>query len=230
MKKFNLLFISVLFISTISCSIDEGNNPSKLKIINESSSNNNEATFTPITIKGSIIETNSNSISSRGICWSKTPNPTINNNILTLESNIINNEISNLSVNTMYYFRIFAIVNNKIIYGENISSSTLSLENSKWRFATYYPEGAFSSGTTIESTVNFYADRTTKFDEIGIGQGVFITYGSWSLNDNFLTYIWEGNNPNTSTYVYTGTINGMTIQGTFTHPSTPGTWTATLTD
>ncbi|WP_291107383.1 hypothetical protein [Flavobacterium sp. UBA6195] len=130
----------------------------------------------------------------------------------------------------MYYFRIFAIVNNKIIYGENISSSTLSLENSKWRFATYYPEGAFSSGTTIESTVNFYADRTTKFDEIGIGQGVFITYGSWSLNDNFLTYIWEGNNPNTSTYVYTGTINGMTIQGTFTHPSTPGTWTATLTD
>lgn len=226
MKKLKFLLVVILFISTISCSNDEENHSAKLTIVNESSSNNSDVTFTSIKIKGSIIGNDSKSISSRGICWSTNPNPTTTNNILTLPSNMINNEISNLTVNTTYYFRIFAIINNKTIYGDNITLSTLSFENTNWKFSTYYPVSQFSTGITIESTINFYDDGTTKFDEIGVGQGYFITYGTWSLNGNTLSYSFNSTDPNNPEYLYIGTLSGTTMSGTYTYSNGPGTWSA----
>ena len=226
MKKIHSLFILLLLLVISSCNNDDQNTALNLVITNENTPLNSEATYTSLKIKGKITSDNASSISSRGVCWSTNPNPTTEDNTVTTDTNNINVLVTNLTVNSTYYFRIFAISNNEIHYGENITLSTLSFENSNWKFSTIYPPDNY----TIESTINFFADGTTKFDEIGPGQGFFITYGSWSLSGNTLTYIWEGNNPNNSTYVYTGTLSGMTMQGTFTHPSLPGTWSAISLD
>lgn len=224
-KKLSLLIIIVL-LTTIACSKDEQNTTAELTFVSQASATNAETTFTSTKIKGSILGENTNTITSRGVCWSTSPNPTTNNTILTVDSNTIDALITNLNPGTTYFFRLFAIRNNETFYGENISLNTLSFENTTWKFSSYYSPNNF----LIESTINFYADGTTKFDEIGPGQGFFITYGTWSLNGTVLTYIFEGDNPNQSTYVYTGTLSGLTMQGTFTHPSAPGTWTAVPLD
>jgi hypothetical protein len=222
MKKINLLFIGILFISIVSCSKDEQQNNITTVVTNETTAANSETTFTSIKISGKIIAEDGNTISSRGVCWGTNLNPTIENNIATTETNIFNLTITNLTANTTYYFRIYAIDSNGVIYSENESFSTLSLENTVWKFSSYYSPNNF----LIESTVNFYSDGTTKFDEIGVGQGFFITYGTWSLNGNLLTYRWNSADPNNPEYLYTGIISGSTMSGDFSHPSIPGTWNA----
>ncbi|WP_310555003.1 hypothetical protein [Flavobacterium sp.] len=222
MKKLNLLFIGILLISIVSCNSDEPITATTPIVNNETTSANAEITFTTIKISGKIIPNGNNEVSSRGVCWSTNPNPTINDGRKNEISNTFSSTISDLTVNTKYYFRIFAITNSGISYGENQAFNTLSLSDTNWQFTSVYSPDNY----IIESTINFNGDNTTKFDEMGSGQGYFITYGTWALNGNTLTYIWEGNNPNNSTYVYTGTLSGMTITGNFTHPTTPGTWRA----
>lgn len=220
MKNLGILFIGILFISLISCSNDEQENSISTKITNETTEANSETTYTTIKISGKIIS--GETIISRGICWSTNPNPTIENNIVFTETNIFSHSITDLVANSTYYFRIFANTTNGIVYSNNETFTTLSLENTVWKFSTYYAPNDF----LIESTVNFYADGTTKFDEIGAGQGYFITYGTWTLNGNELTYRWNSTDPNNPEYIYTGTLSGNTMSGIFTHASIPGTWNA----
>ncbi len=227
MKNLNLLFIGILFISLISCSNDEQVSSYTTQVLSETTKANSETTFTTIKISGKIISDEGNIISSRGICWSTNPNPTIENNTVTTENNIFSNTITNLTANTTYYFRIFAYTNNGVIYSENDSFSTLSLENTVWELTTYYPQ---TTNFKIISRLDLFEDGTTRFDEFDLPlqcSGCFITLGTWSLNGNILTYIWEGNDPNNSTYVYTGTISGMNITGSYDHSQLEnGIWTA----
>ncbi len=225
MKKLNHFFLALLMISTLSCSNDETVDApvTSIPVINsETTVGNSEVTLTTIKISGKVISNGNSEVTSRGVCWSKNPNPTINDNKINEASNTFSTTITNLTANTKYYFRVFAINDLGISYGPDQSFSTLSLSDTVWKFSTHYTQNQY----TIDSKINFYADGTTKFDEIGPGQGYFITYGTWSLNGNTLTYIWEGNDPANSTYVYTGTLSGMGISGTFTHPSSSGTWDA----
>ncbi|MDI9308576.1 MAG: hypothetical protein QM535_00055 [Limnohabitans sp.] len=218
------LIVATLILTLIACSKTETietDNQSSLTISNETNSSNSETTFTTIKISGKIIP-NNEEILAKGVCWSTNINPTINDKTISLTDNNFSVTIPNLIMDTKYNFRIYAQTKSGIYYGDNQSFSTLSLKNTNWKFATYYPRNQY----TINSVVNFFSDGTTKFDELGSTAGLFITYGTWTNEGNVVTYIWEGNNPNNSTYVYTGTISGMTITGTFTHPSDPGTWNA----
>jgi hypothetical protein len=228
MKKLNLLFAGILFISIISCSKDEHENISTI-VYNETTQSNSETTFTSIKLSGKVIATEGTTILSRGICWSINSNPTIENNIVTAENNIFSHTITDLTVNTTYYYRIYAIDTNGVIYSENQSFSTLSLENTVWELTTYYPQ---TTDFNIISRLDLYENGTTRFDELDLPlqcSGCFITYGTWSLNGNILTYIWEGNDPNTSTYIYTGTISGMNITGSYVHSQLEnGIWTASI--
>lgn len=229
MKKLKFLLIAILFISIISCSKDEQQNNITTVVTNETTAANSETTFTTIKISGKVIATEGTTILSRGICWSTNPNPTIENNIATSETNIFSHTITNLTANTTYYFRIYAIDSNGVIYSENESFSTLSLENTVWELTTYYPQ---TTDFKIISRLDLFQDGTTRFDELDLPlqcSGCFITYGTWTLNGNILTYIWEGNDPNTSTYVYTGTISGMNITGSYDHSQLEnGIWTASI--
>lgn len=221
MKKLNFLFIGILFISIISCSKDEQENISTA-VYNETTAANSETTFTSIKISGKVIVAEGTTILSRGICWSTNSNPTIENNTINAETNVFSKTITDLTSNTTYYYRIFATTSNGTFYSSNQTFSTLSLSDTVWKFSSYYSPNNF----LIESTINFYADGTTKFDEIGVGQGYFITYGTWSLNGNSLTYRWNSADPNNPEYLYTGIISGSTMSGVFSHPTIPGTWNA----
>lgn len=201
-------------------------NTNSISIINQTNNTNSEITFTTVKISGKILTTSNRDIISRGVCWSAHPNPTIMDDKIDITENNFSTIISNLTQNTKYHFRIFAITESSINYSLDQTFSTLSLANSTWKFTTNYPPSQYSSGYSIQSKIQFYSDGTAKFDEIGSGQGYFITYGTWQANGNNVTYIWEGSNPSASTYVYNGTISGSTISGNFTHPTVPGTWNA----
>lgn len=223
MKNLILFTTAFFYFFTVSCSNEEVEKNETMTIINKTNNENSENTFTSNRISGSITTENSE-IVMRGICWSKNQNPTINDANIKLEENNFSYVIEKLTANTTYYYRIFAINNQGIKYGDNSSFKTLSFSNTNWKFGSLHTRENF----LIESKVNFYSNGTTKFDEIGPGQGFFITNGTWSLNGNQITYIWSGNQPENSTYVYNGIISGMTITGTFSHPSVPGTFTASI--
>jgi hypothetical protein len=229
MKKLNHFFLGLLIISTLSCSSDEPvHTPvtSTPAINSETTIGNSEITLTTIKISGKVISNGNSEVTSRGVCWSKNPNPTINDNKTNEASNTFSTTITNLTANTKYYFRVFAINDLGISYGPYQSFSTLSLSDTVWKFSTHYTPNQYSSGSTIDSKIEFYSDGTTKFDEIGSGQGYFITYGTWSLSGNNITYHFDSTDPNNPVYIYNGTLSGMTMNGTFTHPSSPGTWDA----
>jgi hypothetical protein len=232
MKKLNLFLIGILIISIISCTKEEPVVSTAPIVESETTTANAEITFTTIKISGKITPNENNEVTSRGVCWSTNPNPTINDAKKNETSNTFYTIISDLTVNTKYYFRVFAITDLGVSYSENLSFNTLPLSNTVWKFATYYPPSQYSTGITLYSRIDFYKNNTTRFDELDLPlhcPGCFIAYGTWSLKGNTLTYIWEGSDPNSSTtYIYTGTLTGMTMSGSFKHPSTPGTWTATL--
>ncbi|WGH74954.1 hypothetical protein P8625_12840 [Tenacibaculum tangerinum] len=212
------LFITILFSS---CNDEE--NLSK-ELVKVSILNNKEVTFTSMEIDVTITYQSENEIIERGIAWSTTPNPTIDNNTLTETANTFTSFITDLTVNTAYFFRAYITNSNGTVYSEEKSFKTLSFDNTRWKITTVYPD---SNDYEIVSQVDFFEDGTTKFDELGT-PGVYITYGSWSLNGNNLTYIWEGEDANSSTQVYTGVISDLRIQGTYTHiHRSDGPWSAT---
>lgn len=221
---FSKTILSLFILLLISCESDpiEPLNPPS---INETTVDN--LTYTSIEISGSITP-NGILINSRGICWDTNPNPSIINNKSSETENIFTTSITDLIANTTYYYKTYAISSLGTIYGEEMSFNTLSLDNTDWNLDTVYPPTNF----IIYSSLNLYGDGTTKFDELdlpGQAPGVFITYGSWSLDGNDFTYIWEGNDINNSTYIYTGTISGLEMSGIYTHSSAPsGTWSTTL--
>lgn len=230
MKKFITLLIVIQLFSFFSCSSDNQNNRvEQIEIVNKTTIENAAITYTTIKISGEIISDNLNNVSSWGVCWSKNPNPTVDDNVTNSQNNIFSQTINGLTATTTYYFRIFVINNSVVSYGESLTFSTLSLNDTVWKFATYYPPGPNSIGVTLYSRIDLYGDKTTRFDELDLPMhcpGCFITFGTWSLNGNVLTYIWEGNDPNSSTYVYTGILNGMTMNGTITPPNIAKTWSA----
>jgi len=61
-------------------------------------------------------------IQESGVCFSTSPNPTVENSIVT------NNSIGNLVPNTTYYVRAYAINSVGIAYGNQVSFTTLSVE------------------------------------------------------------------------------------------------------
>ena len=65
-------------------------------------------------------------ITSRGVCWSKNPTPTTNNNKTIDGSGIgaFTSSLSGLTANTLYYVRAYAINSVGTAYGDEISFTT----------------------------------------------------------------------------------------------------------
>ena len=223
MKQLKVSLIIIAIAIFMSCDKEDSNIGKTPSIMNSPETISSEITYTSFKVKGEINTEEGENVTERGVCWSTNPNPTINDNKLISENNIFDLTINNLNSNKTYHFRSYAKNKIGVGYGMVQSTQTLSLENTVWKFTSVYSPTNF----IIESTINFYSDGTTKFDEIGPGQGYFITYGTWTLNGNSLTYKWNSTDPNNPEYLYTGTLSGMTMSGIFTHPTIPGTWTAT---
>ena len=79
---------------------------------------------------GNITFNGGSTIIACGVCWSKTPNPTIELSTKTSESfgtNTFTSLISNLSVNTTYFLRAYATTIAGTGYGNQITFNTLSI-------------------------------------------------------------------------------------------------------
>ena len=79
-------------------------------------------------MNGRIENIESYFLTQHGHCWSTSNIPTVNDNktefgIVTNETNVIS-ELSNLSVNTTYYYRTYTRSNSMIFYGSILSFST----------------------------------------------------------------------------------------------------------
>jgi hypothetical protein len=72
--------------------------------------NINSVTYTSASISAMVISDGGSTVTSRGICWAKTVNPTIADSFLIIGSGLgsYNSNISNLSNGTKYYVRAYA--------------------------------------------------------------------------------------------------------------------------
>lgn len=78
---------------------------------------------------GTVGENAGSSIISKGLVWSKEPNPTINLSTKTDEgtnTGSFNSMLFNLNVNTTYYIRMYASTEYETFYGNEITFNTLS--------------------------------------------------------------------------------------------------------
>ncbi|MBO5809643.1 MAG: DUF1566 domain-containing protein [Bacteroidales bacterium] len=81
------------------------------------------------TCGGNVTSEGNGIIISRGVCWSTSPNPTINDNKTTDGSGIglYSSNLSNLSDNTTYYVRAYATNEKGTSYGEEKSFTTVEI-------------------------------------------------------------------------------------------------------
>jgi len=84
-------------------------------------------TQTTATFEGLVMDNGGGPIYARGVCWSTTEDPTIEqNNIIEINpAGSFTGFIDNLNPNTLYYFRAFAVDSAGIGYGNTISITTL---------------------------------------------------------------------------------------------------------
>ena len=128
-----LIYLTFLIIST-GCSKDDDIEILAPSIVIETTNENVETTYTSIKIKGKVISDGGSEITSRGICWSTHPNPTINDNTTTEALNSFTSIIGGLTVNSEYHFRAYATSSAGTGYSENKTFSSLSLDNTTWNF------------------------------------------------------------------------------------------------
>jgi hypothetical protein len=78
---------------------------------------------------GTILNNGANTISSSGVCWSTSPNPTINDNINSNgnSSGTFNLTITGLTPNTTYYVRAYAINSSGVSYGNQVDFITSNI-------------------------------------------------------------------------------------------------------
>lgn len=78
------------------------------------------------TCSGNVYLDGGNSVHGRGVCYSLSPNPTINNSYVTSGSGTgpFTCEITNLTNNTKYYVRAYARNDYGVAYGEEVSFTT----------------------------------------------------------------------------------------------------------
>ena len=91
-----------------------------------------EITEESATASASIIVTGDLVVSSRGFCWSKTVNPTTDDNTVSISSGAgtYQGALEALEDNTLYYVRAFAIEDGTVQYSEQDTFTTLEAVNS----------------------------------------------------------------------------------------------------
>ncbi len=106
--------------------------------------------------------------------------------------------------------------NMSIAEGVLNGSAVIDIKNTTWDVTII-----FNATTTWHADVTFYEDGTTKYDEPA-NPGVYLTYGTWSLNNNQIHWdIGLG-----SSYIFDGTIKDYSMSGTFVYAGEIKTWSA----
>jgi hypothetical protein len=83
-------------------------------------------TTTSATCGGTVTNTGNATVVMRGVCWSTQPNPTIANTHTTdgEGAGSFNSSVSGLTINRVYYLRAYAVTENTVTYGNEVSFTT----------------------------------------------------------------------------------------------------------
>ncbi|NEM98180.1 hypothetical protein [Pontibacter burrus] len=219
LKFFSLLSILFLCVSCLGDDEEEAKPNPALSLTTTQS--NVKATFTTLEVKGEVNDLGKD-VTARGIVWSLTSNPTTANSKTTESSNSFSATIEELHPNTTYFVKVYATTPTGTYYSDEVQLKTKSLAGTTWSML-------FKYSATIEwyADVAFKADGTTVYDEPD-APGVYLTYGTWKVTGNQLTYDMDAADDNPRNYVLTGTFNADKMSGTFTHGPSDLPWTAEL--
>ena len=149
--KYLIVAVSIILICSCQKSSDDTSLPSVQTSAIQSLTN------TAAVAGGTIINVSTVPVTSKGVCWSQSQNPTIRDN--KLESRTSNGtftcEVTGLQPRITYHLRAFAIVSDNTVYGDEITFTTLDndllpvsvepfLKTSwtvfTWPYNAYYPD------------------------------------------------------------------------------------------
>lgn len=78
-----------------------------------------------IAVKGTVLASEGTVFEQRGICYGTRPHPTVNNaQTLAVNSDVVDATLTGLYEGTVYYIRLFAVVDGKTYYGDELSVTT----------------------------------------------------------------------------------------------------------
>ncbi len=132
MKKRKVIYLSLLMIGMFTllfsnCKKDENETLAELTTTEIS-----EIGATTASGGGNITSSGGVSISQIGVCWSKSQNPTISDNKTEDGSKTGNfvSKLTGLEQGTMYYVKAYATTSNGTAYGNEVSFTTITQEQS----------------------------------------------------------------------------------------------------
>ncbi len=171
---------------------------------------------TTATVSGEVINDGGLTITTRGICYSTSTNPTLSANTVICGSGtgLFTATLTNLFPNTKFYVKAFATNNLGTAYGNQLFfKKSLSVQ---------FPVVSTSNVTTIMATSAFSGGNVTSEGGASVSaKGVcWSTQVNPSINDNHTTYgnglgsftdYMEGLSPNTTYYLRAYTVNGIGI-------------------
>lgn len=193
----NLIGISLLL--TLSCKKDK---EMQVPIVNTVSIS--DTTFSTAICNCFISSNGSSAITAKGVCWSTSPNPTINNNKTYNggDDSNFSSYISNLTNNTTYYVRAYAQNSSGVGYGNVLSFKTKAsapeittsdIRDTSFFSATCGGNITFDGGSQVtvrgvcwSTSPDPTIDNSKTID--GYGNGTF-TSSVTGLTDNTIYYI-----------------------------------------
>ncbi len=150
---------------------------------------------TSVNTGGSIKNRAEGTITGRGVCWSTSPNPTINDNHTNdgMGAGNFISSITGLEPNLRYYVRAYAINEHGIIYGDEVAFSTYVPEIS----TVSIPAGTFVMGSPgtepgrsndeTQHTVTLSAFKLSKYEITNEQFALFLNTNNVKGNGKFST-------------------------------------------
>ena len=83
-----------------------------------------DVTERTIAVKGTILADDGITFDSRGVCYGIAPGPTPQDGCVEADADVVDVTIERLYVGTVYYIRLYAVVDGQTLYGEEISVKT----------------------------------------------------------------------------------------------------------
>jgi hypothetical protein len=122
----SFLALGILIFTAYSCKPDDPD-PSSFEVTTTDAIN---ITLTTAQVEGQVSVHGNPEITARGICWSTTTNPTVSDNKTTEGTGPGNftSTLTGLNENNVYYVRAYATANNEVVYGNEISFTTRTIE------------------------------------------------------------------------------------------------------
>ncbi len=160
---------------------------------------------------GNITNDGGSAINARGVCWGKSPSPTVNNSKTTDGSGtgVFSSSLSGLSTNTLYYVRSYATNINGTSYGNEISfstsiaSTTFNNELNKIQFLNN--SFGYSCGNGIILKTNNGGSQW-----VSVKESLTIDFTSIYFTSTDIGYV--GGNDRYYAYVYKTTNGGLSWQ------------------